>query len=153
MDVFSQKKFLTRIILFLVMLNLISVSFFVWKSIYNEPLLFPKNENYKNVSRILKKELNLNEKQVSKLIQIREHYYLKEIDSCVRRNWEILLELLGDENKSIKSEEFLNGYGYDFRFLNNIRKEGEKVYFALYNVGIRQIDSKNYELINFETNE
>jgi hypothetical protein len=79
--------------------------------------------------------------------------YLNEIDSCVRRNWEILLELLGGESKSIKTEEFLNGYGYDFRFLNNIRKEGEKVYFALYNVGIRQIDSKNYELINFETNE
>jgi len=80
MDVFSQKKFLTRIILFLVMLNLISVSFFVWKSIYNEPLLFPKNGDYKNISRILKKELNLSEKQDSKLIELRESYYLKEID-------------------------------------------------------------------------
>lgn len=80
MDIFSQKKFLTRIILFLVMLNLISVSFFIWKSIYNEPLLFPKNEDYKNVSRILKRELNLSEKQDSKLIELRESYYLKEID-------------------------------------------------------------------------
>lgn len=81
MDIFSQKKFLTRIIVFLLMLNLISVGFFVWKSIYlHESLLFPKNGDYKNVSGILKKELNLNEKQVSKLIQIREHYYLKEID-------------------------------------------------------------------------
>ena len=79
--------------------------------------------------------------------------YLNEIDSCVRRNWEILLELLGDENKLTKSEEFLLGYGYDFRFLNNIRKEGDKAYFAIYNVGIRQIDSKNYELINFESYE
>ena len=79
--------------------------------------------------------------------------YLNEIDSCVRRNWEILLELLGDENKLTKSEEFLLGYGYDFRFLNNIRKEGDKAYFAIYNVGIRQVDSKNYELINFESYE
>jgi len=80
MDIFSQKKFLTRIILFLVMLNLISVSFFIWKSIYNLPLLFSKNEDYKNVSRILKRELNLSEKQDSKLIELRESYYLKEID-------------------------------------------------------------------------
>ncbi len=79
--------------------------------------------------------------------------YLNEIDSCVRRNWEILLELLGNERKTNKSEEFLNGYGYDFRFLNNIRKVGEKAYFAIYNVGIRQIDSKNYEIINFERYE
>jgi hypothetical protein len=79
--------------------------------------------------------------------------YLNEIDSCVRRNWEILLELLGNERKTNKSEEFLNGYGYDFRFLNNIRKVGEKAYFAIYNVGIRQIDTKYYELINFERYE
>ena len=79
--------------------------------------------------------------------------YLNEIDSCVRRNWEILLELLGDESKLTKSEEFLLGYGYDFRFLNNIRREGDKAYFAIYNVGIRQTDSKNYELINFESYE
>ena len=39
-----------------------------------------KNEDYKNVSRILKKELNLSEKQDSKLIELRESYYLKEID-------------------------------------------------------------------------
>jgi hypothetical protein len=79
--------------------------------------------------------------------------YLNEIDSFVRRNWEILLEILGDDRTTTKSEEFLNGYGYDFRFLNNIRKEGDKAYFAIYNVGIRQIDPKNYELINFECNE
>jgi Spy/CpxP family protein refolding chaperone len=81
MDIFSQKKFLTRVILFLVMLNLLSVGFFVWKSVYHhEPLLFLKNEDYKNVSGILKKELNLDEKQVSELNEIRERYYLKEID-------------------------------------------------------------------------
>jgi hypothetical protein len=61
--------------------ELIFVGFFIWKSDYNhEPLLFPKNEDYKNVSGILKKELNLYEKQVSKLNKIRERYYLKEID-------------------------------------------------------------------------
>jgi hypothetical protein len=79
--------------------------------------------------------------------------YINEIDSCVHRNWQILLELLGDDITITKSEEFLEGYGYDFRFLNNIRREGDKAYFAIYNVGIRQIDSKNYELINFESYE
>jgi hypothetical protein len=79
--------------------------------------------------------------------------YLNEIDSYVRKNWEILLEILSDESKITKSEEFLLGYGYDFRFLNNIRKEGDLSYFAIYNVGIRPIDNKNYELINFECYE
>ncbi len=79
--------------------------------------------------------------------------YLNEIDSCVKRNWKILLELIGSKKSVIKSEEFLSGYGYDFRFLNNIRKVGEKAYFAIYNVGIRQIDLNNYELINFESYE
>lgn len=79
--------------------------------------------------------------------------YINEIDSCVHRNWQILLELLGDDRTITKSEEFLDGYGYDFRFLNNIRREGDKAYFAIYNVGIRQVDSKNYELINFESYE
>jgi hypothetical protein len=79
--------------------------------------------------------------------------YLNKIDSCVHKNWEILLEVLGDESKTTKSEEFLNGRGYDFRFLNNLRKEGEKTYFAIYHVGIRPINSKNYEIINFECYE
>ena len=81
MDIFSQRKFFIRIIFFLVILNLITIGFFVWKSFYShEPLLFPKNEAYKNVTGILKNELNLNDFQVSKLNQIREHYYFKEID-------------------------------------------------------------------------
>ena len=79
--------------------------------------------------------------------------YLNEIDSCVRRNWEILLELLGEESTVEHTEEFLNGYGYDFRFLNNLRREGEKAYFAIYNVGIRQIGANKYEITNFESNE
>jgi hypothetical protein len=78
---------------------------------------------------------------------------MNEIDFYVKRNWEILLELLGDEKTIIKSEEFLTELGYDFRFLNNIRKEGDKGYFAIYNTGIRQIDNNNYELINFECYE
>ena len=76
MDIFSQKKFFIRIIIFLVLLNLLSISIFVWKSVYNnEPLLYPKNEDYKNVSGILKMELNLDEKQVSKFDEIRERYF------------------------------------------------------------------------------
>ena len=79
--------------------------------------------------------------------------YLNEIDSCVKRNWQILLEILGEEKALEKSEEFLLGYGYDFRFFNNIRRENGLGYFAIYNVGMRQIDPEHYEIINFECNE
>jgi len=80
MDFFSQKMFFIRAIFFLVILNLITVGFLLWKSLYShEPLLFPKNETYKNITGVLQKELKLNDYQVNKLNQIREHYYFKEI--------------------------------------------------------------------------
>lgn len=34
--------------------------------------------------------------------------------------------------------------------VTEMKQRLEKAYFAIYNVGIRQIDPKNYELINFE---
>ena len=81
MDIFSQQKYLTRLVLFLVLLNIVLITFLVWKEIkpHQQPLLFPKNEAYKDVSSILKKELILNENQAQQFNTIREKYYHKEI--------------------------------------------------------------------------
>ena len=79
MDVFNQKKVLTRIIVFLILLNLITISFFVLKESHHEPLLFHKNEAYKDVTNVLKKELHLNDKQLKDFNNIRERFFEKEV--------------------------------------------------------------------------
>ena len=80
MDIFNQKKVLTRIIIFLVLLNLVTISFFALKdNQHRRPLLFPKNEAYKDVSNVLKKELELNDKQLKDFNNIRERFFEKEV--------------------------------------------------------------------------
>jgi len=68
-------------VLFLLLLNIGLITFLVWKEIkpHQQPLLFPKNEAYKDVSSILKKELKLNENQAQQFNTIREKYYHNEI--------------------------------------------------------------------------
>lgn len=73
MDVFSQNKFLIRTILFLVILNIVSITFFSIRSFRpkNDDLLPPRNEHKTELSEILKKELNLSEYQIEKFEEIR----------------------------------------------------------------------------------
>jgi len=80
MDLFYQKKFTSRIIAILFLLNLSLMGLLVWKKVkQNEPYLFPKNEAFKDVSGILKKELELNDAQIIAFERIRTDYYQKEI--------------------------------------------------------------------------
>ena len=97
MDIFKQQKYLKRTILILVLINIVLISFFVWREIkpHHTPLLFPQNEAYHDVSTILKRELNLNQNQVSKLNEIRERYYLKEID--LKKKIKDLKDSMNDE--------------------------------------------------------
>ena len=112
------------------------ISFLFWKQIRpkHEPLLFPKNETYKDVSVILKKELNLNEKQASKLDEIRERYYLKEID--LKRKIkdykdEMNQEMFNkntDDNKIMVLAEQISGFEYKMEMLRyNQAKELKSV--------------------------
>ena len=80
MDIFSQKKLFSRIIVLLVVLNIGTIGFFYWKMYFHhEPFLFPKNEAFKDVSSILQRELNLSTAQVTQFNTIREHYFEKEV--------------------------------------------------------------------------
>lgn len=79
--------------------------------------------------------------------------YLKEIDHFVKNNWKVLQEILGEKKLVLKSKDYLIGCGYDFRFLNNLRQHNGYGYYATYNYGIRKIDDKKYEIVNFESYE
>jgi periplasmic protein CpxP/Spy len=80
MDIFTKQKILIRTIVILVILNTISIGFFVWKEIrpHYGPLLFPKNEAYNDVTNILKKKLNLSDKQLLQFDEIRRRNFEKQ---------------------------------------------------------------------------
>lgn len=80
MDIFSQHKLLIKTIIVLVIMNIVMMVFFILKetSPDHEPLLFPKNETFKDVSGILKKELNLSEKQYFQFNEIRKRNFEKQ---------------------------------------------------------------------------
>ena len=99
MDIFTQQKLLIRTVVVLVVLNLVSIGFFVLKEIrpHHEPLLFPKNESYKDVSRILKEELNLSEQQVAQFDEIRKRNFEKQA---------ILKKIIRDDKDAMNTEMF-----------------------------------------------
>jgi Spy/CpxP family protein refolding chaperone len=80
MDIFAKQKIFIRTIILLVVLNIALIGFFIFKEMkpHHEPLLFPKNEEYNDVSGILKKELNLTDNQVAQFDEIRKQNFEKQ---------------------------------------------------------------------------
>ncbi len=80
MDIFAKQKIFIRTIIILVIMNIALMGFFIFKEIkpFHEPLLYPKNEEYHDVSGILKKELNLTNKQVAQFDEIRKQNFEKQ---------------------------------------------------------------------------
>ncbi len=125
MDIFRQQKYLTRAFIVLVLLNIGLISFFVWRELkpHHQPFLFPKNEAYKDVSGILKKELQLNEKQAQQFNTIREDYYIKEItlkqkikDNKDEMNVE-MYNKHSDENKIMSLARQTSNFEYEMELL------------------------------------
>jgi Spy/CpxP family protein refolding chaperone len=79
MDIFEQKKLLSRIVILLTVLNLVLIGTFLWRGNFSrpEPPLF-RGGDYKDVSGILKQELNLNDSQVEQIQQLRSDFFEKE---------------------------------------------------------------------------
>lgn len=80
MDIFAKQKIFIRTIILLVVLNIALIGFFIFKEMkpHHEPLLFPKSEEYNDVSGILKKELNLTDNQVAQFDAIRKQNFEKQ---------------------------------------------------------------------------
>jgi Spy/CpxP family protein refolding chaperone len=98
MDIFRKNRLLTTIVYLLVLSNVLSLSILAWNlSFAHSPLLFPKNEAYKDVSGILKKELNLSEKQVDQFDEIRRRNLKKQT---------ILKKTIRDDKDAMNQEMF-----------------------------------------------
>jgi Spy/CpxP family protein refolding chaperone len=78
MDIFAQKKLLMRIVVLLTLLNLFLMGFFLWKDIDNKQTPQGNNKGLKELTDILKRELNLSKDQVDKMRTLRTVYFEKE---------------------------------------------------------------------------
>ena len=77
MDLYSRNKFLVRVIIILVALNIGSVGYLWWQlSFCNEEQT--NQRDIKKVAAILKNELQLNDNQEKQLKAIREDFFAKE---------------------------------------------------------------------------
>jgi Spy/CpxP family protein refolding chaperone len=78
MDIFTQKKNLVRIVIILMLLNIIIIGAYLWNDYSHKPLPLCRLNNHEEVSTILKKELNLTDKQVNQINKLRSDYFEKE---------------------------------------------------------------------------
>lgn len=79
MDIFTQKKWLVRSLIFLAVLNISSISFVVFGKFSERNDRRPRRGNdIARISDVLKKELNLSEVQMNQLYKIRNDFFEKE---------------------------------------------------------------------------
>ena len=107
MDIFAQKKLLVRLVILLTALNLFSIGIFLWKdfSHHHEPELFPHQNEYRDVSTVLQKELNLKDKQVEQIKNLRSDIFDKEksLATIIRNERDSMNETMF--NKTTNAEE------------------------------------------------
>jgi Spy/CpxP family protein refolding chaperone len=76
MDIYSEKSFLKRLVYVLVTLNIILISLLLWKEFHHTKKVDPAA--FRDVSQVLKQELQLNDEQVVQFKKLRADYYEKE---------------------------------------------------------------------------
>lgn len=87
MDIFTKRIFLIRTLILMVVLNLSFIAYFFFlkqggnTNIIDEsgPLLFPKNEGYRDMTPILKRELKLTDSQVIRFNVVRKSNFEKQV--------------------------------------------------------------------------
>ena len=78
MDIFTQKKLLFRIVVLLVLLNMFLIGFFLVKEVARKPPRPGNERETRDVSDILRRELNLSKEQVEQIRALRIVYFEKE---------------------------------------------------------------------------
>ena len=80
MDIFAERKKLVVLIVILAVMNVLCIGVYLWQNNahHKGPELFPNKNDFRDVSAVLKKELNLTDKQVEFIDTIRASYFIKE---------------------------------------------------------------------------
>lgn len=83
----------------------------------------------------------------------KERDWQGKIDNQIRKNYQILNELLKTQDSIQRTREYLLGKGYSFSFMNNHRAFKGQSYFGVYDCGIRPLGNNNFEIVKFKQNE
>ena len=97
MDIFTEKKFLIRLVILLTALNLLSIGVFIWKDLSRKQPPPDRQDIKKDVTSILEKELSLSEKQSGEMKKLRAGFFEKE---------KVLREIIRSERDSMNSIMF-----------------------------------------------
>ena len=100
MEIFAQKKLLIRIVILLILLNLFSISAFLWKEFLHKPPHPSESKDNRNVSSVLRKELNLSDEQARQINDLRSAYFDKEkiIEETIRKERDSMNEAMFNAN-------------------------------------------------------
>jgi Spy/CpxP family protein refolding chaperone len=91
MDIFTRNRFLLRIIIILIFLNLISTGYLLWNK-KDGPNPRPPRREKENSTQILKEKLHLSKDQEVAIFQLREEFGRRE---------EVLTELIRSQRDSM----------------------------------------------------
>lgn len=103
MDIFAQKKFLVSTVVVLTVLNIISIGVFVWKDFSHRPPPLPPH-HFRDVSGILKRELQLSDEQSMKIDMLRSDFFERE---------KAVLSVLRSQRDSMNMEMFNKNTNHD----------------------------------------
>jgi parvulin-like peptidyl-prolyl isomerase len=99
MDIFTQKKLLIRIVILFTVLNILLIGALLWKDFFHRPPPPVNQDRPRDITEILKRELNLSEKQVAQIKNLRSAFFAREKD---------LEEIIRYERDSINAAMFNN---------------------------------------------
>lgn len=116
------------------------------KDPYTGEVFVPKRNNQHFATR--KNQVAYNNAKARKIRKIHS-----DIDVQLKKNWQVLDDLLGLDEKITKSKDFLLGSGYDFRLFNSYQNHFGKAYYGVYNYGIRKVNETTYEIVKFKEDE
>jgi Spy/CpxP family protein refolding chaperone len=108
MDIFTQKKYLIRIVILLTLLNLLLMGFFLWKDFFHKPPRNGNSEDFRDVSDILRRELNLSKEQVDHIRILRTSYFetekkLADIIKSERDSMNLIMFNINTDEERVRS--------------------------------------------------
>jgi hypothetical protein len=77
---------------------------------------------------------------------------LEKVNQILFRNYNIISELIGDNNEIILSNDYLKGKEYDFKYMTHIYIEDNTTYFGLYDFAFTNIDDSKIKFLKNESN-
>jgi len=107
---------------------------------YNGEYFKPKRSNQKYASKY--NRIAFHNKQYRK-----SRFPLERVNQKLYKNFNIISDLIGDDNEVIVSNDYLKGRKYDFNYMTHIHIENNKTYFGLYDFVFIKVDESTMKFL------